>query len=260
MVVVDRGFNAFLGAAPSRHALFSDHDPIERENKFHSFEDAFSRAHLCYEKQQAKLINSLRPPPLAERIANPSSGARDRVSGRERLAKLRRTLDSYGLERSEMQRQFHEDMIGACARLIFKDDLEAELDDLLIELGVEELHSEFMAITPRRFGKTYSVAMFVVAMMVACEGIEQAIFSTGRRASQKLLELIYTLMKKIPGLAESITKHNVETIWIRGPDGEDRKVFSYPSSVRISPFCFSFVCFCCYCGSGSGSVVAMRSR
>lgn len=208
-----------------------------------TFEDSFSRAHLCFEKQQAKLAESLRFTPFAERAANPRAGTRTRMSGRERLTTIRRVLDSFGLERSDMQKQFHEDMIGACARLIFPDDLQSEIDDLLLELNVDELHSEFMAITPRRFGKTYSVAMFVVAMMYAVPGVEQAIFSTGRRASQKLLELVYRLLCKIPGMRESIVKHNVETIWIRGPDGDERKVFSYPSNVKISALSlFLFLC------------------
>jgi hypothetical protein len=227
MVVVYRGDQSLLGCVPRRRPA---------KPSFNSYDGAFARAHLCYEKEQAKLFNGLRPPSFADRLANPVARDTVRMNGRERLAKVRHALNSYGLERSDMQKQFHEDMIGACARLIFKDDLEAELDDLLLELGVDELHSEFMAITPRRFGKTYSVAMFVVAMMFAVEGLEQAIFSTGRRASQKLLELVYRFLCKIPGMRESILKHNVETIWIRGPNGDQdvRKVFSYPSNVRIS--------------------------
>lgn len=199
-----------------------------------SYEKQFERSHLCFEREEAKLFNDLKPQSFAERMANPLSSDTTRRTGRERLALLRQAFGLFHCERSDMQKQFHEDMIGACARLIFKNDLESELDDLLLELGVDELHSEFMAITPRRFGKTYSVAMFVVAMAWAVEGVEQAIFSTGRRASQKLLELVYRFICEIPGMKESIVKHNVETIWIRGPDGDIRKIFSYPSNVRIS--------------------------
>jgi hypothetical protein len=239
--VVRRGQQAALGVV---------RDPSARH--FHSHGSMFDKARMAYEKKQASLLDALQPPSFAESIANPVSNDDSQRSGRERLNLLRETLDSFGLERSDMQKQFHEDMIGACARLIFKDDLESELDDLLLELGIDELRSEFMAITPRRFGKTYSVAMFVVGMLCAVEGLEQAIFSTGRRASQKLLELVYRFLCKIPGMKESIIKHNVETIWIRGPYGDQdiRKVFSYPSNVRISfvaplplPSFFSFFLF-----------------
>jgi hypothetical protein len=200
------------------------------------FAQPLKRAFTCHERKQSQAIADLRPRDLVDELSNATRSKSKVITGRERLTALRTVLDSYGLDRSDTQREFHDCMIGACAQLIFKDDLESELVDLLAELGVEELHSEFMAITPRRWGKTYSVAMFVVAAAFAIEGVEQAIFSTGRRASQKLLELVYTFICKIPGMKESITKHNVETIWIQGPNGQNdiRKIFSYPSKVKIS--------------------------
>jgi len=87
--------------------------------------------------------------------------------------------------------------------------------------------------------------MFVAACAVTIEGCEQAIFSTGRRASQKLLELVYTFLCKIPGVSGSIIRHNVECIWIQGPHGKDdiRKIYSYPSKVKIYLFFFFFFFF-----------------
>ena len=78
--------------------------------------------------------------------------------------------------------------------------------------------------------QTYSVAMFVVACAYAIEGLDQAIFSTGRRASKKLLDLIYQFLCKLPGMKEAIIRKNVETIHIQGPGGPDdvRKISSYP--------------------------------
>jgi len=231
------------GASVEPEGLAAESDATPHY-KQHNFTHILNKVHLCYEKKQAQFLAAMRVPSLVDQIVNPVESTKSYVTGRERLNIIRQILDSFGLERSDMQKTFHEDMIGACAKLIFKDDLLAELDDLLLELGVDELMQQFMAITPRRFGKTYSVAMFVVALMFGVEGIEQAIFSTGRRASQKLIELVYRFMCKIPGMCESIIKHNVETIWIQGPYGKDdvRKVFSYPSNVRISYLCC--VCAC----------------
>jgi hypothetical protein len=72
--------------------------------------------------------------------------------------------------------------------------------------------------------------MFVVACSYAIEGLDQAIFSTGRRASKKLLDLIYQFLCKLPGMKEAIIRKNVETIHIQGPGGPDdvRKISSYP--------------------------------
>ena len=84
-------------------------------------------------------------------------------------------------------------------------------------------------------GKTYSVAMFVAACAASLEKTEQAIFSTGRRASEKLLKLVLSMLCKLPGMKDSIVKCTVETIEIRGPNGPDdiRKISSYPSKVSI---------------------------
>lgn len=228
-------------AAPSLGAIRDEGYAHRHECAVNDFSAPLNRAHLCFEKRQAQLLGSLNKRSFVDRVSNPSSGETGRVSGRDRLALLNWALNSMGLERSQMQKGFHLDMVGACARLIFKQDLEANLDDLLVELGITELRSEFMAITPRRTGKTYSVAMFVVAYLFAVENSTQSIFSTGRRASQKLIELIYKLLCKIPGMKSSIIKHTVETIWIKGPyDGDIRKVSSYPSNPKISNTCLLF--------------------
>jgi hypothetical protein len=199
------------------------------------------KSHLCYEKQQAKHVEALRLPNLVADLLRPKpNDTSNKITGRDRLGIIKRTLDSFGLERSETQREFHDMMICACAMLIFRDDLDDELDDLLQEYGITELQAEAMFITPRRWGKTYSVAMFVVAVALGIEAIEKpfeiSIFSTGRRASQKLLELIYAFICKISGMKEMIIKHTVETIWLQGPNGpgDIRKISSYPSKVKVS--------------------------
>ena len=151
----------------------------------HRFGDWFERSHLCYERQQAKHVESLRLPHIIDDLLRPNANeSTSKITGRERLAIIKRTLDSFaGIERSETQREFHDMMICACAMLIFKDDLDEELDDLLQEYGITELQAEAMFITPRRWGKTYSVAMFVVAIALGIEAVEKpfeiSIFSTG---------------------------------------------------------------------------------
>jgi len=212
------------------------------------FSEWLGRSHLCYEKQQAKAVEALRLPNLVADLLRPKPNDNsNRITGRDRLNTIKRTLDSFGLERSETQREFHDMMICACAQLIFRDDLDDELDDLLQEYGITELQAEAMFITPRRWGKTYSVAMFVVAVALGVEAVEKpfeiSIFSTGRRASQKLLELIYAFVCKVSGMKEMVVKHTVETIWLQGPCGPSdiRKISSYPSKVKVRVVVVSFV-------------------
>lgn len=177
-------------------------------------------------------------------------------TGDDRLAKLRKALDSFGVVRSKDQKHFHNEMIRAVLPQIYNTDLEANVERLLAENNWADIQQQLMIVTPRRWGKTWSVAMFVAAFAYACGGTEQSIFSTGRRASQKLLELVYKFLCKLHGAKESIMKYNVETIWMEGDaPGEEHatKIFSYPSKVKIGPHYvhfFSFfllVFFLCVC-------------
>ena len=67
------------------------------------------------------------------------------------------------------------------------------MDALLLKFRCTEFCSQLMIISQRRKGKTFSVAMFAAAVMIAIDAYNepfvQSIFSTGRRASQKLLYL-----------------------------------------------------------------------
>ena len=77
-----------------------------------------------------------------------------------------------------------------------------------------------------------SVAMFVAAYCLTVPRSEQCIFSTGRRASQKLLELIRDMI--LSGKhRDMFIKCNQETLMCKGENNLDiRKVHSYPSCAK----------------------------
>ena len=209
-----------------------------------TYKSAFDQLYESYEKQEREELKHRLPKedPLWY-IDDPLSiGKKSRGSGRsgrDRLSELQEKLDGFGLDRSEDQRLFHNEMLKSLIPLIFKDDFDENYHMLQKEFNTRDFQTECMFITPRRWGKTYSVAMMAAASAVSIEGtsepFEQAIFSTGRRASKKLLDLIYRFLCKLPGIKESIIVHNVETIWIQGPYGptDIRKIYSYPSKVRL---------------------------
>jgi hypothetical protein len=58
------------------------------------------------------------------------------------------------------------------------------------EFGITRIRFEVMILTPRRFGKTVSVAMFVLSMMLCLPGVRVCVFSTGKRASSGLMQEI----------------------------------------------------------------------
>ena len=79
-----------------------------------------------------------------------------------------------------------------------------------------------------------SVGMFVAAYLYSVENAEICIFSTGRRASQKLLELIKQLIEKLPNGRERILKFNQEILNVSNYDGSPgaSKLSSFPSNAK----------------------------
>lgn len=152
-------------------------------------------------------------------------------TGTAHLAELCRLLDAFGLQRSRVQKQLHQGMIGSVIQRIFDGQSDAEMKLAMTRHKIGSCRQQFMAITPRRFGKTTAVAMFVSAFALAVPGTVTAIFSTGRRASNLLLQQIKNMLLCIPGTEAKIVSSNVETIVLQ--DGAlQSKISSFPGKAR----------------------------
>ena len=157
------------------------------------------------------------------------------TKGWRRLMTIRRALDSFtGFERTKMQKRFHHAFLQATAMHLFMDDVDVYLAKVMHLNNWSSLKQQCLCMTPRRFGKTMSVGMFCSAYLYSVENCEIAIFSTGRRASQKLLELINSLICKLPGGRERIVKYNQEVLNMSNYDGSygQSKLSSYPSNAK----------------------------
>jgi hypothetical protein len=96
-----------------------------------------------------------------------------------------------------------------------------------------------MIVTPRRFGKTFSVAQYVAAFSAAVHGKEVAIFSTGRRASKKMLDLVFRFLKPLIDGNKTVVTRNVEEILLRDNEtGLNNKICSYPAKVQVRQLFF----------------------
>ena len=100
-----------------------------------------------------------------------------------------------------------------------------------------DLQQQVCCLTPRRFGKTTAVAMFAAAVAMTMPTVEIAIFSTGRRASSKLLEQIAELvLNNNPEMAEAVGKNNQESFWLKHATANGTnslaKINSYPSCAK----------------------------
>lgn len=172
------------------------------------------------------------------------AAAQGSSNGFTRLKKLRRALvalDRGGWERSYHQRIFHEHFITSVVRVLFKTDpagsFERSYPRLLETNSWRETYQEILISTPRRFGKTISVCLFVAALMYAAPCVEISIYSTCKRISQKLLrncvKFLHTIHDVLREPYMEYARKSMDEIEIIGPEGRNdyRKLNSYPSKV-----------------------------
>ena len=124
--------------------------------------------------------------PKRQRVVKVKTKSTPEEIARTRLGNIRGALaylDTRGWRRSAQQRKFHEAFLRACVRAIFKDCFE-EVEDYICEQNDWENVSrqEVLIVTPRRFGKTTSVALYCAAYVCCVPKCEIGIFSTCLRA------------------------------------------------------------------------------
>jgi hypothetical protein len=109
-------------------------------------------------------------------------------------------------------------------------DFEANRERILAEHGTDKVMYEVLIICPRRWGKTFSVAMFCAAALLTCPHMNISVFSTGQRASSSLLDLCAKFALST-GKAR-VLKKNQENFHLKGSSSDDVRVLnSFPSSV-----------------------------
>jgi len=100
---------------------------------------------------------------------------------------------------------------------------------IMSRMGWKESYSEVCVSTPRRFGKTFSIAIYAACMALSF-GVEIVIFSPARRASRKILERIKEFVTLL-GADDKITEYNQENLRLRAYDGKLSLIRSFPSAV-----------------------------
>lgn len=144
-------------------------------------------------------------------------------------------LDKKGYPRSPQQMAMHKAYTVACFKNIYGSDLEAHLVRLVKQYQITELRNDVIVLTPRRYGKTMSVGLYVAAYIMTQPKADVSIYSTGRRASKKLLVLIWKLCCTLYGSPEACVGLNQEELKVRCMNGGITQVGSFPSkeSVRL---------------------------
>jgi len=171
-----------------------------------------------------------------------------KYTGDEVLRQLEETLDNFGVERHDHQINFHEKFKLSALPKIYEHEWDDDADRILQRLGNPEVRQETLVVTPRRFGKTWSVAMFCAAFLYCVPKCTISVFSTGQRMARKLMVLCCRMFLRLKGSVEMIKKGGKKTqeqIEVRGnADVDDiRTLCCYPGTVKVSTFFFFFFFF-----------------
>jgi len=200
---------------------------------------SFAEAHYKTLATQASAANTVLP---VWQCYTQEHTELQRSCGDGRLADLKSALEVVDrtYPRSVHQREFHDAFTASCIRNIYRDEYSSNHLRILEENAWSECRQEVFICCPRRFGKTFAVAMFVAAYAWTQAGQTQCIFSPSRRQSKMLLDSIKKFVCLFEGAESRILKYNQEELWIKGPSGDPndvRKVCSYPSKVSIGVQC-----------------------
>lgn len=183
------------------------------------------------------LTSNTVPAPAAGADAVGGPSPLDEYKGDRRLRALQRLLarcDERGYQRSRHQLQFHSAFIRSCGRVLFKEDFAVQKAKLMQKHQWSKCPSEVLISTPRRFGKTMSVSMFVAALALSMS-VDVVVFSPAKRASRKLLETIRTFLD-VTDCSDRITEYNSENLRVQSLTGEGSSLIrSFPSRVGVRP-------------------------
>jgi len=162
----------------------------------------------------------------------------DTYDGDTNLRTLRTLLsmiDDRGWERSPHQVTFHEKFEQCVSRVLYKGEWATQRPAIMKKNGWDRCASEVMISTPRRFGKTFSIAIFCacLALSLSCEIV---IFSPARRASRKLLERVVEFIRVLD-CDDHIVEYNQEACRVVSFNGAKKSLIrSFPSKVGVSRY------------------------
>jgi hypothetical protein len=179
-------------------------------------------------------------------------------SGDEKLRDLKYYLDNLGLKRHIHQIRFHEHMIKASLSKIYEMEWETQYEAIMKKFNIVKMKRELLFSCPRRFGKTFSVALYCAAYMLSIPNCQVAVFSTGKRTAKKLMMLILSFLARFNGFEDYVDIKNQEDLVLEFGSFDKRQLSCYPSTVKVRRrhfFLFSFF----FAGSGDYNEVCLQS-
>jgi len=157
-------------------------------------------------------------------------------NGEKRLKRIIQDLeklDGSGFKRSAQQKEFHLSFIIASLKKIYGSELKANLIKLFKQFNIGELKQDVIVITPRRFGKTTAIALFVAVVLKNVGNFTVVIHSPSRRNSKKLLWKVAAILNVLTKPEICIKTMNMEMMEVSTVEGTDSTCISLPMNENI---------------------------
>lgn len=210
-----------------------------KRRKTISFSSILNDATIGIEHHRLADSKAVLVPKTFEMYSNPAYH-QSKGKGDEVLRSLRETLDQFGMKRHINQIRFHEEMIKACLRIIYRTDFEQNIDRVLLENNWDKIVQEVLIITARRIGKTTAVAIYAAALLMCVPKIEIMIFSVSQNSSRKMLLMITDFLKGHPVGNAMISSSSMDKLILTGGPGDARKAESRPGRGEVCTCYFFF--------------------
>ena len=119
-----------------------------------------------------------------------------------------------GITLDPVQHKFIEAFQFACAPRVYGADWESDKIKFYQTYKLDRIHYQVLCMSPRRFGKTWSIALFCLSLIWTVPNIIVNVFSTNQRTSNSICRLIRKWMFKLAdGKARSANDAKSE-VWV----------------------------------------------
>jgi len=175
-------------------------------------------------------------PELWQSYADPRYEKRE-VKGDELLRKIKAGYDLFPHTPTPQQRQMLEAALKTNLTSIYGDSWEMEKARVMKDHEWTTCRPELLMVTPRRFGKTWGIAMHCVLMLTSIPFYDIVLFAVRLRQTKMLLGLIKQMFDAHPySKSMRIITLNKEEMSVAGPEGDQRTVKAFPSSTQVRIF------------------------
>jgi hypothetical protein len=172
---------------------------------------------------------------------NKNEGIEDKYRIMDSIYDMLHLFDQGGSYRSQMQIEVHNMVVSICSRIVFGQFFDAYKKDIMDRYNYEpiDIYPVISIITPRRCGKTVSIAIAATVLLVCVPNVEIAIFSKVLEQCIMMMDKIkFYLNQQFPHIYSKLSKKNDQHIFYQPTDKDIRKIHAYPSGVDVRFFMF----------------------